>query len=138
MMIVDRTYDELIQLDSFIERFEYLKLNGQVGSATFGYDRFVNQAFYSSPEWRKVRRDVIIRDEGRDLGVEGFDIQGRIIVHHINPISLEDLESRNPIVFNKQNLICVSHNTHEAIHYGDGSLLPKDPTLRFPGDTKLW
>ena len=133
-----KTYSELIRFVSFKERFEYLKLNGTVGVETFGYDRYLNQALYRSYEWRKFRRDIIARDRGCDLGVDGFDIKSRLIVHHINPITLDQIEARDPMIFDPNNVICVSHNTHEAIHYGDESLLPKDPTIRFSGDTKLW
>lgn len=109
-----------------------------VGSETFGYDRYLNQALYTSDEWRRFRRDIIVRDNGCDLGLEGFDIKSRLIVHHINPITLEQIEDRDSTIFDPNNVICVSHNTHEAIHYGDESLLPQDPIVRFSGDTKLW
>ncbi len=133
-----KTYSELIQFSSFKDRFDYLKLNGSVGAETFGYDRYLNQALYRSYEWRKFRRDIIARDRGCDLGVDGFDIKSRLIVHHINPITLDQIENRDPMIFDPNNVICVSHNTHEAIHYGDESSLPKDPIMRFSGDTKLW
>lgn len=133
-----KTYSELIQFSSFKDRFDYLKLNGSVGGETFGYDRYLNQALYGSYEWRKFRRDIIARDRGCDLGVDGFDIKSRLIVHHINPITLDQIEVRDSMIFDPNNVICVSHNTHEAIHYGDESLLPKDPIIRFSGDTKLW
>ena len=133
-----KTYSELIRFSSFKDRFDYLKLNGSVGAETFGYDRYLNQALYRSYEWRKFRRNIIVRDRGCDLGVDGFDIKSRLIVHHINPITLEQIENRDPMIFDPNNVICVSHNTHEAIHYGDESLLPKDPITRFSGDTKLW
>lgn len=133
-----KTYSELIRFSSFKDRFDYLKLNGIVGAETFGYDRYLNQALYGSYEWRKFRRDIIARDKGCDLGVDGFDIKSRLIVHHINPITLDQIEVRDSMIFDPNNVICVSHNTHEAIHYGDESLLPKDPIIRFSGDTKLW
>lgn len=133
-----KTYSELIRFSTFKDRFDYLKLNGSVGAETFGYDRYLNQALYRSYEWRKFRRDIIARDRGCDLGIDGFDIKSRLIVHHINPITLEQIENRDPMIFDPNNVICVSHNTHEAIHYGDESLLPKDPITRFSGDTKLW
>lgn len=133
-----KTYSELIRFSTFKDRFDYLKLNGSVGAETFGYDRYLNQALYRSYEWRKFRRDIIARDRGCDLGIGGFDIKSRLIVHHINPITLEQIENRDPMIFDPNNVICVSHNTHEAIHYGDESLLPKDPITRFSGDTKLW
>ena len=133
-----KSYSELIHFSTFKDRFEYLKLNGTVGVETFGYDRYLNQALYGSYEWRKFRRDIIARDKGCDLGVDGFDIKSRLIVHHINPITLDQIEARDSMIFDPNNVICVSHNTHEAIHYGDESLLPKDPIMRFSGDTKLW
>jgi hypothetical protein len=133
-----KSYSELSRLRTFQERFEYLKLGGFVGRETFGYDRYINQQFYKSPEWRRVRRNVILRDQGCDLGVEGYDIFGRVLIHHINPITLEDLEERSPIAYSMDNLICVSHATHEAIHYSDYDILPQDPVERFPNDTCPW
>lgn len=133
-----RTYQELIQLPTFKERFEYLKLDGYVGKSTFGYDRYINQKFYTSPEWRRLRREVILRDECRDLAVEGYEIQGKVLIHHINPISLEDLEERSPAAYSLDNLICVSQLTHEAIHYSNYDLLPQDPVERFPNDMCPW
>ena len=135
-----RSYRELSRLKTFEERFEYLRMNGTVGSDTFGFDRYLNQAFYTSPEWKRFRRSVIIRDNGCDLGVEGRGILGeKIIIHHINPLTMEDLtERRSEALMNMDNVICVSHMTHQAIHYGDESLLPKDPTERRPGDTCPW
>lgn len=133
-----RTYSEMITYKTFLERFRYLVLNGQVGVSTFGHDRFLNQTFYRSPEWRKTRQRVIIRDEGRDLGVEGYEIHGNIYVHHINPITAEDIENRDSKLFDLDNLICVSHNTHEAITYGCEDLLPTDPIVRRPNDTCPW
>ena len=127
-----------MQLRTFEERFEYLKLGGVVGRSTFGYDRYLNQIFYTSWEWRHVRRDIIARDNGCDLGIPGRDIPDRIIVHHINPITMEDIESRNPIVLDPNNLICVSHNTSNALHYSSASLLTTLPPTRKKGDTKLW
>lgn len=133
-----RSYSELIRFSTFKERFNYLKLAGIVGSETFGYDRYLNQALYGSYEWRKFRRDIIARDRGCDLGVDGFDIKSKLIVHHINPITLDQIESRASMIFDPNNVICVSHNTHEAIHYGDESLLPKDPIIRTLFDTCPW
>lgn len=127
-----------MQLRTFEERFEYLKLGGVVGRSTFGYDRYLNQIFYTSREWRHVRRDIIARDNGCDLGIPGRDIPDRIIVHHINPITMEDIESRNPIALDPNNLICVSHNTSNALHYSSASLLTTLPPTRKKGDTKLW
>ncbi len=133
-----RTHRELTRLKSFEERFEYLKLRGQVGKSTFGYDRYINQAFYRSSEWRRVRNLVIARDEGLDLGVTGYEIFDRPIIHHMNPMGLEDLVSGDDDILNPEYLVCVSHRTHNAIHYGDESLLPKPLVERRPGDTRLW
>lgn len=133
-----RTYSELIRYPTLLDRFKYLKLDGIVGIDTFGHDRFLNQALYTSYEWKKIRNRVIVRDMGCDMALDGYGIYGRVIIHHINPLSIEDIESRNPKVFDMDNLVCVSHMTHEAIHYGDESLLPKDPIERKPGDTRLW
>lgn len=133
-----RSYTELSKYSSFLDRFEYLRLDGTVGSETFGSNRFMNQAFYTSPEWRRARREVIIRDDGCDLGVEGYDIFSKILIHHMNPIREEDLLNRNPDILNPEFLICVSHNTHNAIHYGDKNLLPAPLVERKPGDTCPW
>lgn len=135
-----RSYKELSRLKSFKEKFEYLRLQGQVGKDTFGFDRYLNQALYSSQEWKRFRRNVIIRDNGCDLGDPDREIQGedRIIIHHINPLTVEDLEKRNPAIFDMNNVICVSYLTHQAIHYGDESLLPQEPNERTPGDTIPW
>lgn len=133
-----RTYSELRRLVTFAERFEYLKLVGVVGKSTFGFDRWMNQAFYTSYLWRKARDEVIVRDNGCDLGVEGYAILDRILVHHMNPITEEDLEHGEDRIINPDFLICTSRNTHQAIHFGDASLLPKPLVRRRPGDTKLW
>lgn len=133
-----RTYSELAELDTFEDRYNYLRLGGRVGRDTFGFDRYLNQAFYRSPEWLFVRNKVIARDNGCDLGVEGREIWDRILVHHMNPISKYDIIERNPDLWNPDFLICVSHSTHNAIHYGDDSKLFKMPKNRTPGDTKLW
>ena len=133
-----RTYSELIQLPTFEERFEYLRLDGSVGQATFGYDRYLNQILYNSPEWKRFRRDIIIRDNGCDLACEGYEIRGRIIIHHINTISIEDIVNRNPMVFDPENVITTTHNTHNAIHYGDKELLVTVPIERSANDTCLW
>ena len=133
-----RTYSELITLPTFSERYKYLQLNGKVGHETFGYDRYLNQALYSSPEWRRTRRRIIIRDEGRDLALDGYDIFGKIYIHHLNPITLADIEERRSSLFDHDNLVCVSNNTHDAIHYGDEDLLPSDPIIRRPNDTCPW
>lgn len=136
--MLDKTYNELISIPSFEERFEYLRLDGSVGERTFGSYRYLNQGFYTSREWKKVRDLVIIRDEGRDLAFEGREIHGRIIVHHINPITEESFMRNDPSILDPDNLVCVSHDTHEAIHYGDASLLMKDPVVRRPNDTCPW
>lgn len=134
-----KSYQELIRLKTFEERFEYLKLKGAVGSRTFGSHRVLNQVLYSSPEWKRFRYQVIIRDNGCDLGMEGYSVDGdRIIIHHINPLSIEDVQNRDRKIFDMDNVICVSHRTHEAIHYGDKNLLPAMPIERRPGDTLCW
>ena len=133
-----RTYKELTQCTTFEERYRYLRLVGQVGVATFGYDRFINQQFYRSHEWKVVRDHVIARDLGRDLGIEGYDIHGRILVHHMNPITHDDLDKGAQTVLHPNYLITTTHNTHNAIHFGDESLLLLPPVERRPGDTKLW
>ena len=133
-----RSYSELRRLDTFEDRYEYLKLGGSVGSTTFGFDRYVNQSFYHSAEWRSVRRDVIVRDNGCDLGIPGFEINGGLLVHHINPWRLEDLLHDESEVLNPEYLITTTQNTHNAIHFGDASLLTKPYVARGPGDTKLW
>lgn len=136
--MIIRCYKELSRIDSYEERFRYLKLVGQVGESTFGFDRYLNQIVYSSKRWKQVRNAVIIRDEGRDMGVEGYEIQGRIVIHHMNPISIEDAEKDREFIYDPEFLICVAPMTHNAIHYGDESLLPKDPIDRFPNDTCPW
>lgn len=133
-----RTYSELIRLPTFEERFKYLQLSGKVGLDTFGFDRYLNQQFYSSPEWRAIRNDIIIRDNGCDLGIEGYDIHGRIYIHHMNPISVRDILDMSEYLLNPEYLICVTHNTHNAIHYGDESLLTLAPIERTPHDTCPW
>lgn len=133
-----RTYSELSNLQTFKERFDYLKLNGKVGEDTFGHSRFLNQDFYSSPEWRRTRRNIIVRDNGYDMGLEGYSIQGRIYVHHINPITVDDILERRLCLFDPENLICVSSMTHEAITYGIEDMLPTDPVIRRSNDTCPW
>lgn len=132
-----RRYSELIKLPTFIERFNYLKLAGSVGVSTFGFDRYLNQALYQSPEWKRVRRDIILRDNGCDLGIEDFPLD-RALIHHMNPITAKQIENRDTIIFDKEFLITVSHNTHNAIHYSDDSLLPRPIVERQPDDTLLW
>lgn len=133
-----RTYSTLIQLPTFLERFNYLKLSGQVGEETFGFDRYLNQSFYHSNEWRPIRDWVIARDLGRDLGIEGYDIHGRIYIHHMNPITAEDIKRGTEFLTDPEYLICTTHNTHNAIHYGDSSLLSGEPVERTPNDTSPW
>lgn len=133
-----RSYSELIRLSSFEDRFRYLSLRGQVGEATFGFDRYINQAFYRSAQWRHIRNDVIVRDNGCDLGVDGFEIHERIIIHHMNPMRVADIIGDDASILDPEFLICVTHNTHNAIHYGDERLLPRPLIERKPGDTKLW
>lgn len=138
MMMNTKRYSELITIPTYEERFKYLQLKGAVGNDTFGYDRYLNQILYNSPEWKRLRNQIIIRDNGRDLGCEGYEIYGRILIHHMNPITVEDIVSRDPIVFDPENLICVSHNTHNAIHYGDENLLIMAPVERTKNDTCPW
>lgn len=133
-----RRYSELISYDNFLDRYNYLKLKGQVGLDTFGLDRYLNQTLYRSYKWRKTRDEVLIRDNGCDLGIDGYDISGKIIVHHMNPLTLEQIEDDDPVIYDPEFLICVSHITHNAIHYGDESLLPKLPVERVPYDTCPW
>ena len=133
-----RTYQELKQLETFEERYEYLKLGGVVGESTFGFDRWINQQFYKSMEWTLAKNYVITRDEGRDLGVEGFEIYSGLLVHHMNPISVDDIKHGDHSIIDPNYLITTSLQTHNAIHYGDESLLPRGPIERKRGDTKLW
>lgn len=133
-----RTYSELITLPTFRERYEYLKLNGRVGEETFGFDRYLNQAFYKSEEWRAVRDYVIIRDNGCDLGMEGHEIFGKILIHHMNPISKRDILDRSDLLLNPEYLICTIKNTHDAIHFGDENLLIVAPIERRKNDTCPW
>lgn len=133
-----RTYSELIALPTFEERFEYLRLDGRVGEETFGFDRYLNQVFYKSKEWLQVRDQVIARDNGCDLGMEGHEIYSKILVHHMNPVSKEDILKRSEWILNPEYLICTIKNTHDAIHYGDKSLLATAPIERRPNDTCPW
>ena len=133
-----RTYSELITLPTFEERFKYLQLNGSVGKDTFGFDRYVNQNFYRSKEWKRVRDFVILRDNGCDLAADGYVIYGKIIIHHMNPLTVKDIESVTAYLMNPEYLICTTHSTHNAIHYGDGSLLMMLPTERRKNDTCPW
>ena len=133
-----RTYSELITLPTFRERYEYLKLNGRVGEETFGFDRYLNQAFYKSEEWRAVRDYIIVRDNGCDLGMEGHEIFGKILIHHMNPISKRDILDRSDLLLNPEYLICTIKNTHDAIHFGDENLLIVAPIERRKNDTCPW
>lgn len=133
-----RNYSELVKFDTLADRYEYLKLNGEVGRKTFGWDRYYNQRFYHSTEWKRVRDAVILRDYGCDLGVNGFEISSKLLIHHMNPIWVEDLKNHNPDILNPEFLITTCDRTHQAIHYGDKSLLPSIPIERHPGDTRLW
>ena len=133
-----RTYSELITIPTFEERFEYLKLNGSVGLETFGHDRYLNQILYNSPEWRRFRPEIIVRDNGCDLACEGYEIFGKILIHHINPITAQDILNRNPKVIDPENVITTVHNTHNAIHYGDENLLITAPIERSRNDTCPW
>lgn len=136
-IMIIRNYSEFAKLDTFMDRFEYLKLSGLVGVETFGFDRYLNQALYASPEWKKARRNTVLRDNGCDLGLEDYPLD-RALVHHMNPITAEQIENRDPVIFDEEFLITVSHNTHNAIHYSDRTLLPQPLTERRPGDTLLW
>lgn len=133
-----RRYSELRRLETFEERFEYLKLGGSVGRSSFGFDRHLNQSFYKSPEWKEAKREVIIRDNGCDLGIPGFEINGALLIHHMNPMSVDDIVHREEWIIDPEFLIATTHNTHNAIHYGDASQLRTKFAERKPGDTKLW
>ena len=133
-----KTYSELITIPTFEERFEYLQLKGSVGKDTFGYDRHLNQVLYRSPEWKRLRNQIIIRDCGCDLACDGYDVYGKVLIHHLNPITVEDVLARSRKVFDPDNLVCVSHNTHNAIHYGDVDLLVTGPIIRTKNDTCPW
>lgn len=133
-----RTYSELIKLPTFDERFEYLKLDGAVAQETFGGHRWLNQILYQTPEWKIARRKAIVRDLGNDLAMEGWPISGRIYVHHMNPITKDDILARSPMLFDPENLICCSDLVHKAITYGDANLLPKLYEERKAGDTCPW
>ena len=136
---MDKSYSELVKLKTLVERYEYLRTYSKIGEETFGGQRMLNQILYTSnPLWKSVRRKVIIRDNGFDLGLEGYSIVGKIIVHHINPLTKEQLLNFDPCIFDPENLISCSHDTHNAIHYGDKSLLPQDPIERKPNDTCPW
>lgn len=133
-----RTYSELMRLETFIERYRYLRIGGAIGEETFGFDRYLNQVLYKSDEWKRFRRDIIIRDKGCDLACEGYEIVGKILIHHINPITVEDVIRRDPKIFDEENVVATSMNTHNAIHYGDEGLLATEPIVRRPNDTCPW
>lgn len=135
---MNRTYEEIKKLSSFIERYYYLKLSSRVGQETFGYDRYLNQILYKSKRWRSIRDIVIVRDDGCDLGIAGYEINDQILIHHMNPISIDDINNENNAIFDPEFLICTSYNTHQAIHYGDESFLPLPPINRRPNDTIPW
>lgn len=137
-MTITRSYSELLRFDTFEERFEFLSLKARIGESTFGFERWMNQSFYRSKEWRDLRVDIIARDNACDLGISGFDIRDRALIHHIIPMTVEDLEDGNPLCVDPENLITTTHNTHNAIHWGDKSLLRLPPKERRPGDTILW
>ena len=137
-MTTTKTYNELSRLPTFEERFEYLRLHGVVGSSTFGFDRHINQRFYKSLEWKRSRDFVITRDDGCDLGIPGYEIYAEILVHHINPMAIDDIVHAEEWIFDPNYLICTTQATHNAIHYSDASLLPKVVVARRAGDTKLW
>ena len=133
-----RTYTELAKLHTFRERFDYLKLDGQVGEETFGFERYLNQQFYHSREWRRIRDYVIARDLGCDLAMEGYEIREPILIHHMNPITVADIRHSSEFLVNLDYLVCVTRNTHTAIHYGDASMLVTAPVERTPNDTSPW
>ena len=133
-----KRYSELILLPTFEERYKYLQLNGVIGDETFGFNRYINQMFYRSQEWRQVRDYVIVRDNGCDLGIEGHEIRGKILIHHMNPIGIKDIQQVNKFLLDPEYLITTMLSTHNAIHYGDESLLVKDPIERSKNDTCPW
>ena len=133
-----RRYSELIRLNTFLERYEYLRIAGVVGESTFGFDRYLNQLLYTSDRWRKLRQKIILRDNGCDLAMPGYDIKYGIMIHHMNPITIKDVETVSEDIFNPENLVCVSHRTHNAIHYGNESQLPSGSIDRRPNDTCPW
>ena len=138
MLMNIRTYSDLSKLTTFEDRYNYLRLNGFVGQETFGFDRYLNQVFYKSAKWRSVRDFVIIRDNGCDLGIEGREIYGKIIIHHMNPITIQDIEQESDFLLDPEFLISTVHETHNAIHYGDENLLIRMPIERKPNDTCPW
>jgi hypothetical protein len=137
-MTKSRSYSELVKLPFFEERYAYLKLNGEVGASTFGFDRYINQRFYTSWEWKRVRQEVILRDNGCDLGIFGYEIYNHLLIHHMNPMLPEDIIHGESWILDPEYLITTTPNTHNAIHFGDEKLLPRIVTARAPNDTKLW
>ena len=135
---MSKSYRELLKLASFEERFEYLRIGGLIGEETFGFDRYLNQLLYKSPQWKQTRDRIIIRDNACDLAISDRQIYQRVIVHHINPITIEQVGMLDDSIFDEDNLICVSHETHNAIHYGDERQLILSPQERTKGDTCLW
>lgn len=133
-----RTYSELIAFPTFEDRYEYLRLRGQVGKETFGFDRYLNQMFYNTSEWKSLRDHIIIRDKGCDLAVDGREIYGRVLIHHLNPITIKDIVNRSEYLLNPEYLICTTKTTHDAIHYGDKNLLMTEPIARTKYDTCPW
>jgi hypothetical protein len=133
-----RSYSELIRIDTFEERFKYLALRAEVGSATFGFDRYMNQRFYMSSEWKHIRHHVVSRDNGCDLGIRGYEIYNRLIIHHMNPMTVEEVVHGDERILDPEFLITTTHKTHNAIHFGDSRLLPRSLVERKRGDTKLW
>jgi hypothetical protein len=136
MMI--KSYQELRRLDTFEERFEYLRLRSVVGESTFGFERYLNQALYHSREWKYTKNDIVLRDNGCDLGVPGYEINGQLLIHHINPVTIKDIEIGADCVFDPENLITTRLITHNALHYGNIDMLPKPPIVRHKRDTCLW
>jgi hypothetical protein len=138
MSMTIRTYSELMQFRTIEERFEYLALRAGVGDSTFGFERYINQQFYRSRQWKQVRYEVIARDLARDLAVEGYEIHGRLVIHHMNPMGVDDIADGDSSILDPEFLITTAHRTHNAIHYGDANLLRRPLVERRPGDTKLW
>lgn len=138
MSMKNKSYSELIRLPTYLERFRYLQINGAVGAETFGYDRYLNQILYRTGEWKRFRRDIILRDNGCDLACDDYEIFGRILVHHINPITVDDVLNRDPKIFDPNNVITTTLDTHNALHYGDERLLVMDPIVRTKNDTCPW
>lgn len=133
-----KRYSELVTFGTLLERFNYLKIGGKIGKETFGWDRWINQAFYSSPEWRKIRDEIIVRDNGCELGLDGYEIQGSIYVHHMNPITEEDILTHSALLIDPDYLVCCSYDVHQAIHYSNEDMLPADPIVRSRNDTCPW